>query len=148
VHPRDTEEAQYNLAYPVAAALVTGELGPEQVLPPVIEDRAILALADRVVAEVVPAYEEAFPAKAYADVVVTTVDGNTFTATELEAPWEPPHGLPTDRELEEKFRALTSPVLGDAQAEALAGEIWHMDEGIGACQLIGRCNAGRAETRA
>ncbi len=33
-HPRNTEEAQYSLAFPVAAALLDGEVGPGQVLPP------------------------------------------------------------------------------------------------------------------
>jgi trimethylamine:corrinoid methyltransferase-like protein len=56
-HPRNTEQAQYNLAYPVAAALIDGELGPRQVLPPRIHDGAVLALADRVEAEVAPEYE-------------------------------------------------------------------------------------------
>jgi 2-methylcitrate dehydratase PrpD len=32
-HPRDTEEAQYNLAFAVAAALLDGEVGPGFYLP-------------------------------------------------------------------------------------------------------------------
>lgn len=32
--PRDTEEAQYNMAFPIAAALLDGDVGPAQVLPP------------------------------------------------------------------------------------------------------------------
>ncbi len=47
-HPNDTEEAQYNIAYPVAAALLDGAVGPDQVLPPRIYDYDVLCLADKV----------------------------------------------------------------------------------------------------
>jgi 2-methylcitrate dehydratase PrpD len=40
-HPKNTEEAQYNLAYPVAAALYDGQVGPSQVLPPRIFDNSL-----------------------------------------------------------------------------------------------------------
>ena len=46
-HPKNTEEAQYNLAYPVAAAILDGEVGPVQVLPPRLHDRRLLQLLDR-----------------------------------------------------------------------------------------------------
>jgi 2-methylcitrate dehydratase PrpD len=97
-HPQNTEQAQYNLAYPVAAALIDGELGPRQVLPPRIHDGAVLALADRVEAKAVPEYEQAFPEKAYADVEVVTQDGRIFTALRKQAPWEPATTLPTNGE--------------------------------------------------
>ena len=42
-HPRNTEEAQYSLAFPVAAALLDGEVGPIQVLPPRLHDPDLLA---------------------------------------------------------------------------------------------------------
>jgi len=48
IHPQNTEEAQYNLAFPLAAALIDGEVGPEQILPPRIFSSQILELADKV----------------------------------------------------------------------------------------------------
>ena len=74
-HPRDTEEAQYHLAFPVAAALLDGEVGPAQVLPPRLHDPGLLSLLDRVSTEVAPEFEAEFPAKAPAEVVVETTAG-------------------------------------------------------------------------
>jgi 2-methylcitrate dehydratase PrpD len=135
-HPQNTEEAQYNLAYPVAAALIDGELGPRQVLPPRLFDEAVLALADRVEAEVKPEYEQAFPAKAYADVEVTTLNGQTFAAVGQQASWEPPDTLPTDDELKAKFRWLVSPVLGQERTSALIGLIWQLEQMDDVRQLL------------
>ena len=122
-HPRNTEEAQYSLAFPVAAALLDGEVGPDQVLPPRIFDPELLNLMDRVTAEAVPEFEAEFPAKAPSEVVVETKDGQTFRSGRIEALWEPPDTLPSDLELENKFLWLTVPVIGRARAEKLAGQI-------------------------
>lgn len=142
-HPQNTEQAQYNLAYPVAAALIDGELGPRQVLPPRIHDGAVLALADRVEAEVAPEYEQAFPEKTYADVEVVTQDGRIFTAVRKQAPWEPASTLPTDAELGEKFQWLTGPVLGKDHAERITEMIWAFEGVDDVRQLIERCMVRR-----
>jgi 2-methylcitrate dehydratase PrpD len=127
-HPMNTEEAQYNLAYPVAAALIDGEVGPCQVLPPRIHDRSILELADRVTVEVDEEHERAFPGKARAEVVIQTTDGKTFTSGTVEANWEPPDSLPTDEELQRKFLWLVEPVLGHQKTRDLAALLWQFDK--------------------
>ncbi len=48
IHPRDTDDAQYNIAFPIAAALIDGEVGPRQVFPPRLFDADILELVDKV----------------------------------------------------------------------------------------------------
>ena len=122
-HPRNTEEAQYSLAFPVAAALLDGEVGPDQVLPPRLYAPELLSLLDRVSAEAVPEFEAEFPAKAPAEVIVETKDGRTLHSGRIEALWEPPDTLPSDLELESKFLWLTAPVIGRTKAEELAGQI-------------------------
>ncbi len=141
--PRNTEEAQYNLAYPVAAALLDGELGPRQVLPPRIFDPAILALAGRVKADVKSAYEQAFPAKALADVEVVTRDGRTLTAVGKQASWEPPDTLPSDAELERKFRWLVEPVLGQVRTAALVDQIWRFEQVTDVTLLLSNVVSGQ-----
>jgi 2-methylcitrate dehydratase PrpD len=139
-HPQNTEEAQYNLAYPVAASLVDGQLGPQQVLPPRIYDEALLALADRVEVEVVPAYDDLFPDKTMADVIVTAKDGRILNAPANQAAWEPPDSLPTDEELTQKFYRLVAPVLGWQKSRELAATIWQLDR-LAICDLCGQCFA-------
>ena len=142
-HPRDTEEAQYSLAFPVAAALLDGEVGPVQVLPPRLHAPELLSLVDRVSTEVAPEFDAEFPAKAPAEVVVETTHGQTFHSGRIEALWEPPDTLPTDAELEAKFRWLVEPVLGVRPCRELVSVIWHFDSQSEARTLIRLCQKTR-----
>lgn len=134
--PQNTEEAQYHLTYPVAAALIDGQVGPRQVTPPRLFDPAILALTERVEVEVVVKYEQVFPAKTLADVEVITTDGRHLRAAAKQAMWEPPDTLPSDAELEQKFRWLVEPVLGQERAGELVDLIWRFEQVDEARDLI------------
>jgi len=127
-HPRNTEAAQYSLAFPVAAALLDGEVGPAQVLPPRLHDPLLLALLDRVSTEIAPEFEAEFPAKTPAEVIVETTTGESFRSGRIEALWEPPDSLPSDAELEAKFSWLTGPVIGKVGAQRLVEQIWSADQ--------------------
>lgn len=137
--PRNTEEAQYHLAFPVAAALHDGDCGPRQVLAPRIFDRRLLALASCVTVEADEALEACFPQKACARVVVETGDGRRYDSGVVEAPWEPPDDRPDDRALEAKFRRLTVPVLGEETAGRLVARIWDLDQTADVRRLVGLC---------
>ena len=101
--PTTTEEAQYSLPFPVAAALVAGRVGPDEVSGTALADGRILALADRVqLVEDVEANHQ-FPARRIADVTVETCDGATHTSGPVEAPGDPEDPLSVD-ELIAKFR--------------------------------------------
>ena len=138
-HPSNTEEAQYNLSFPVAAALLDGEVGPHQVLPPRLHDPALLELADKIEVEALPEFERAFPARALAEVIVTAGDGRQFASGTMEARWEPPDTLPTDAELERKFRWLVEPVLGAAQTRELVAGVWEFHQLEAMQPFIHRC---------
>ena len=138
-HPRNTEEAQYSLAFPVAAALLDGEVGPAQVQPPRLHDPKLLSLLDKVSTELAPEFEAEFPDKAPAEVVVETLDGQTFHSGRIEALWEPPDTLPTDQELESKFLWLAGPVLGKMKARQLMDRIWCADQWATIDPLIDGC---------
>ena len=75
-----------------------------------------------------PAYEQAFPAKALADIEITGRDGQIFVAANKQAIWEPPDTLPSDDELEAKFRWLVEPLLGPERTAALIELIWHFEQ--------------------
>jgi 2-methylcitrate dehydratase PrpD len=143
-HPRNTEEAQYNLAFPVAAALLDGEVGPAQVLPPRLHDPELLCLLDRVSTDVDPAFEAEFPAKAPAEVVVETEAGEVFCSGRIEALWEPPDSLPADTDLEKKFLWLTAPIIGNLRARDLLKTIWSADEWTSIDPVIEGCRSRQA----
>jgi 2-methylcitrate dehydratase PrpD len=144
--PANTEEAQYNIAFPVAAALLDGEVGPRQVLLPRIFAPDLRNLLARVTTEVDADCEKAFPAKTYAEVEVETVRGQRLASGRMGPRWEPPDSLPTDAELEAKFRWLVTPVLGAAAVGGIVDRIWHFEACRQALDLLTHCHAGPQDT--
>jgi 2-methylcitrate dehydratase PrpD len=142
IHPQNTEEAQYNLAFPLAAALIDGELGPDQIMPPRIFDRQILDLSDKVQTEVSEEFDQLFPEKTFAEVIIQTKPGSTFSSGPVEADWEPPDNLPSDSEIEEKFHSLVKPILGVQQTHQLCSLIWNFDNCHNIQELIELCVKG------
>jgi 2-methylcitrate dehydratase PrpD len=143
-HPKSTEEAQYNLAYPLAAALIDGQVGPRQVLPPRIFDDTLLELADRVEVEVASEFEEVFPQRTYAEVVVHTNDGRELSSGRVEPMWEPPNSLPADAELDEKFVEIVEPVLGSQKVQEISRMIWDFEKMVEIKSLINACIRGQS----
>jgi hypothetical protein len=58
--------------------------------------------------------------------------------------WEPPHGLPADAELEEKFVGIVEPVLGTQKVQELTRMIWDFEKMDAIEPLINACIRGRA----
>jgi len=87
--PTTTEQAQYSLVWPVAAALISGEFGVAQVLAPALSDHLIHGLASRVEVQVDPVLEAAFPGLRRAAVTVETSNGGRYSSELTEAPGEP-----------------------------------------------------------
>jgi 2-methylcitrate dehydratase PrpD len=123
VRPANTEQAQYSLPYPVAAALVDGWLDPEQVTPPRIFDEAILCLADTVTTVIDEALEARFPAEALAQVTLHTVDARSFESGIHSARGDPNDPL-NDAELTEKFDRLAGAHLAADRVDALREVCW------------------------
>lgn len=87
--PTTTEQAQYSLLWPLAAALVHGDFGVAHVLPPAFEDRQVHELADRIDVQIDPLLDSAFPAVRRCAVTVETSDGRALSSELTEAPGEP-----------------------------------------------------------
>ncbi len=135
--PTTTEEAQFNMAWPLAALLVDGEVGPEQVLEERLADPRIRALASRVevveTAEMNDLYRRALagePDGKFANVVTITLrDGRVLCsgvveAAEIKYPqscWDMPA-------LEEKFRRVAGRVLDAPRVEALVEMVHHFED--------------------
>jgi 2-methylcitrate dehydratase PrpD len=138
-YPQNTEEAQYNIAFPIAAALLDGEVGPGQVLAPRLFEKDIHKMMDkiRIIAE--ERFQEEFPARAESEVEITTTTGTVFVSGVMSARWDTHTTFPTDLELENKFLWLTSPVLGKAKAGALVNLIWHFDREEKLDKMIDLC---------
>jgi len=126
-YPQNTEQAQYNIAFPIAAALLDGEIGPVQVTAPRLFGKDIHRMMDKIQIIAEERFQKKFPAKAESEVEITTTTGNIFSSGVMSARWDPHSQFPTDLELENKFLWLTSPVLGKTKADSLVTLIWDFD---------------------
>jgi 2-methylcitrate dehydratase PrpD len=109
-HPRTSEEAQFSLPYPVAAALVLGRFGPSEVQDDNLNNAAVLDLASLVEMVAEPRFQEEFPAKALADVELVSLDGRHLRSGPVQAAGDPDDPLP-ETELEAKFFEFCAPFL-------------------------------------
>ncbi|MBW2249040.1 MAG: MmgE/PrpD family protein [Deltaproteobacteria bacterium] len=138
-YPQNTEEAQYNIAFPIAAALMDGEVGPDQVLAPRLFEEDIHRMMDKISIIAQDRFQKEFPAKAESEVEITTTAGSVFSSGVMSARWDPHSTFPKDLELENKFLWLVSPVLGKTKAESLVKLIWNFDREEKLDSLIDLC---------
>lgn len=138
-YPNNTEEAQYNIAFPIAAALLDGEVGPAQVLAPRLSGKDIHAMMDkiRIVAE--DRFQKKFPAKAESEVEITNKSGTVYSSGVMSARWDAHGSLPTDTELEQKFLWLVTPILGKTSAHALVNLVQTFEQEETLDRLIELC---------
>ncbi len=132
--PSTTEEAQFNVAWPLAALLIDGEMGPRQVLEERLVDPEVRELARKV--EVLESDElnELYrlatlgdPRGKYAcSVTITLTDGREFASGLVEAGIKFPQRW-TKEQVEKKFRWLAGFVLDEARTDRLVEMIWDLE---------------------
>lgn len=124
--PRTTEEAQYSLPFPVAAALVRGTVGAEEIGEAGLKDPVVLKLSQSMILSESDAYNARFPAERWAHVVFRFADGTQVQSEPTIARGNPENPL-DDRELTAKYRALTLPVIGPRRSALIEAEIDGLD---------------------
>jgi 2-methylcitrate dehydratase PrpD len=122
-HPQSTEQAQYSLPFPLAAALVHGHLGAPELGEAALTDAKVLQLSDRIELIEDDQFSSRFPARRFARVIIDTKDGERYDAGEVEARWDADNP-PSDEELKDKFRWLVKAVLPGNRADELEKMIW------------------------
>lgn len=138
--PLDTDEAQYNIAFPVASALVFGDVGFSQIRDEAVTNPEVLSMMERLEFVVDPEMECRFPEERLAWVEITLRDGTVYRSRVFAAP-----GEHTDPELDldwviRKFRRVTAPVLTEeGQSELLDLLSGHLDTPV--TEVVVRVNA-------
>lgn len=126
--PRTTEEAQYSLPFPVAAALVRGTIGAEEIGEAGIADPEILRLSQATVLVPSADYERRFPAERWAHVAFRLADGRTIVSGPAIARGNPENPL-GDAEMIAKYRSLAQPVLGPVRTTRLESIVTRLGDG-------------------
>ncbi len=134
-HPTTTEEAQFSVKWPLAAFLIDGEVGPDQILESRFDDADINALVDKV--ELVeseelnelyrPVFEGYGDGSSASRVVIRLKDGTTLDSG-LVADACRISARGDEARLEQKFRWLTRYVLEEDRIDPLVEMLWRFDE--------------------
>jgi len=120
--PATTEAAQYSLPFPVAAALVRGKLGAEEIGESGLRDPAIRALSAAMVLGESEDYNARFPAERWAHVTFVMKDGRRLVSEPAEARGGPETPL-ADGEIRAKYVALAGALLEPARIERIERRI-------------------------
>lgn len=111
--PNDTEEAQYNIAFPVACALVNGDVGYLQMRDEALNDTEVLEAMNKLEFQIDDYYQSQFPAKRLASVQIKLRDGRVFESGTYEAPGEPDDPNLNLNWIIEKFNRITKPIISE-----------------------------------
>ena len=110
--PKDTDEAQYNIAYPVATAIVNGDVGFPQICNAALDDSRVLQVMKKLSFEVDPDLDKQFPEKRLAWVEFRLTNGAVLKSRIYAADGEASDHVDMDW-ISKKFHRITSPFLND-----------------------------------
>lgn len=126
-HPLTKEQADYNLQYLSAVALLDGGVGPEQ-----LETRRVLRddvqdLLTRVDVAAAPDLTAGYPRRTAARVRVVTRDGREFGREQADYEGSPTRPMSWERVVD-KFDWLAEPFCDDALRADIVAAVDHLDE--------------------
>jgi 2-methylcitrate dehydratase len=124
--PWTKEQADYNLKYLTAVALLDGQVGPEQLETERVRRADVQDLLARV--DVKPAADltAAYPDRTSARVRVVLKDGRAFTREQSDYEGSPTRPMPWARVVD-KFDWLAEPFTDDALRAELVGAVEHLE---------------------
>lgn len=117
--PQTTDQAQYSLIFPLAAALVLGQLGVEEMTGDALRDPQILRLSQIIQVYGTDGYSQQFPAQRLAHVIMVLRDGLILESATTIGRGGVDNPL-SQAEVNAKFLALATPLLGPDRAQQLA----------------------------
>jgi 2-methylcitrate dehydratase PrpD len=116
--PKTSPVAQYAIAFPVAAALVSGKLGVSEVDGAALNDATIRRLVAATKVRESETYNKSFPQDRRGDVILILKNGQRIASGATSARGGPDHPL-SEPEILAKFRAYAAPAIGAARAAQL-----------------------------
>lgn len=120
--PNTTDEAQYNIAYPVAAALVHGDLGYMQIRDESLKDEKVLSMMEKLEFAVDNEMESQFPAKRLAWVEVRLKNGTVLKSEVFSAPGEASDNV-DHKWIVDKFTRITGPLVSEDKQKRIIDEL-------------------------
>ncbi|WP_167104241.1 MmgE/PrpD family protein [Mycobacterium sp. DL592] len=125
--PRTKEQADYNLKYLVAAALIDGQVGPDQLDTGRIRRADVQDLLSRVTVRADAALTARYPSHTPVRVTITLRDGHRITRDQDDFEGAPSHPMTWDRVIE-KFHWLAAPRVGEPRRIDIVAAVAHLDD--------------------
>jgi 2-methylcitrate dehydratase PrpD len=125
--PASSPEAQYSLAFPVAAALARGRVGVNEVTGESLRDPVIARLVAAIRVREDETYNARFPEGRWGEVTVLLRDGRRLESGPKNARGGPDEPLSSDEVLD-KFRDFATPVLGQARTREIESAVLGLGE--------------------
>ena len=108
--PKTSDEAQYNIAYPVAATIVHGDFGMKEVSEEGLSDPKVIEMMGKLVFSCDDSLTKQFPAKRICRAIMTLKDGRVLRSPDFEPTGEAKDGVDFEW-LKDKFYRITAPVI-------------------------------------
>lgn len=124
--PANTEEAQYSLPFPVAAALVHDHISYPEIAGDNLTHPEVMRLVECIEMTEDDEFNRIFPSDRLCQVIITTSDGSQYTSDPTTPPWCE-HTPPTDQELIDKFYTIASQCMIKEKVAALETAVWQID---------------------
>lgn len=138
IEPQSTDEAQYNIAYPVAASVVYGDFGINQVRDENLGDEKVLSMMKRLSFDVDKELDALFPKKRICRAELYTNDGKKIVSDNYEPKGEAHENIGIDW-LAEKFCRISGPFLEDGGTDEII-KLVTGDENVSIRVLVDRVN--------
>ena len=144
-HPANEIAARASLPYCLGVAMVTRD--PAQILGPcfttqMLNDPTIAAAADKVRITENEEYERLYPAQSLARVTITLKNGKKVSA-EVDRSARGRYLTPTDADIEKKFRAIATSVLGSAKTDKVVQLVQHLEDVTDVTELVEALKVGK-----
>ena len=125
--PENSVKAQYSLAWPVAAALVRGRVGVDEILPEAFFDPDLIKITGLTTAHLDPEIEPTFPNKRLARLSIRLTSGKVLDCGLVEASGGP-DPQPTEGEVVGKFRHFAGSVMSSERVESIVSATMALDQ--------------------
>jgi 2-methylcitrate dehydratase PrpD len=142
--PKNVVDLQFSMPYQAAIAFVRGRVGVQEFTEQSLREPLARKLMKLVEVVVDQEFERRYPKQYSSAVTVTMEDGTEYTAV-VDNPRGDKRNPVTHRDVEQKFRDLTVPVIGDeSQVNKIIAYVNRLEESGDVAELIALANSARA----
>jgi len=121
-NPKDMDEAQYSIAFPVAALLVHGQIGAIEIDGDNLTHPEVLRLSNMIQMSERKDFNDVFPTERFSAVKLTFADGSSVLSEPHRPKGDPGVTTLHRADLIGKLQRLASPIVGEERAKAIVGQ--------------------------